>query len=214
MGTEQVKVGVDPHKVRISSGVKFNLRGPRELAELFPDGCKITHTCSPHEGRQLVLRNRVGGRKFAVFDAKRSIHALTLTKVEGEELPEFGAVSPEQMTVIRGGLLLTFPEELPELRKMVRGAAKGKAAAKPAKPSPAPVGAANKPAEPVAAAKPSPAPQPAPEAVEPTPAEGQFPSISLPEAVQAVNAWKRLLGQNATLEILPDGRLRATAEYQ
>lgn len=197
-------------KLRISSGSRVNVRANAVVAKLFPDGCKFEHRLTPG-GHEIVMRNRAGGRKFTYVERDKS-YIVVLDKMEGQPLPRFGAVSPEQVTSIKAGLLVTLPENLPApqpVGRPSRAAVAARNAAKAAKPSQepaaAPAIAASQPAAP--ATPPSPA-QPEVSVVPPA------PSIPLPEAIAAVNGWKHLLGEHMVLELTAAGTVRVTVEYE
>lgn len=189
-------------KIKVGSGKKFNLRVTKDVADAFPDGCRIENVSRVRGGLELALRNRVGSYRFTQ-DKSGKGQRYTLTcnheKIVGPRLPQFGSVAAEQVTAVRGGYQVFLPEKLPPLGP-AHYTGKKKAPAKP-------------PAPPVAAPEASPAPPPAlplPEA----PVAASKPEISLADAVAAVNGWRLFLGGKVVLEVREDGGLRAYAEYE
>lgn len=201
--------------LRLSAGAKFQLRASPRLRELFPDGCKL-ESRKTGDAYEISIVNRASGYKMslALRDTPKAYAALILdkAKVTGDALPEFGAVSPEKVVQVRGGLVIMLPAELPVLSEnMSRPKGSRKKEKVPATPAPA----VEKPAQqqaprdqtPAAAVtKPAPSPQPD--------ARVALPNISLREAVQAVNAYKRAMPDKVELTLTEQGTIRALAEYE
>lgn len=192
------------------NGRMLNVRAGTRIMELFPDGVKPQ--VSQQDGVwQIALLNRATGtptRKQRTTSGAEFFE-LSTSAVDGDfkKLPKFGACSPADVIKVRGGLLITLPDQLPPVaNRSKRGTGKVKTVSRA------------KPEQTTSSATPSPAP--AITGVEPTPKPDTdggvlLPNISLREAVLAVNAYKRAMPDKVALSVKAEtGTLHAIAEYE
>lgn len=206
----------------------LQIRAGKRAQQLFPDGVKAVgrRVAGSYE---LQLLNRATNNHFTDVTLGRfkAVQAsIRKGQIEGDLPKTFGTVMPEQVTKVRGGLVVSLPAELPVLRPK-KAATKGKVKPAPA-PQPEPeVAAANAAAEqaqplPVVAlnapqvAAPAPATTTAVPALTPVSSSIPvvLPTISLRQAVEAVNAYKRAMPDKVDLSVTERGTLRAMAEYE
>ncbi len=203
--------GRNDYALRVGNGEKLNIRGTHAFGEMFKDGLKVDAKWESGAWH-LELRNRASGYTVSHISTGGIKHVHTSLPAP-DRLPAFGTVAPLEVIHTRNGsLTLIMPAELPPVREQNRQKNKVPKA-KAAKVAAKPTAEAHESTEaPAAVAQ---QPQPAQEAPTPPTAAvaSELPQLELRPAVQAINEWKRLLGDKVQLTLLPDGTLRASAEY-
>lgn len=207
-GSYQFKVGV-------GHGGSSHLRVRMDPDGLFPDG--VVGTFVRRQGRLCVeLLNRRSGKRWQKHSSQPGIWQTTISSLENRTacgVEPFGSVHPSEIEKITGGLLLTLPELLnpPHARGKFRSSPNISEFDPPVELPEAELSSpeTSQPAE-----------QKAVTQYEPLPTLGEIlspavsPLVSLPEAVQAVNQWKELMGPRLQLRLDSEtGTLRALAEY-
>lgn len=194
-------------QIKVSSGKHVKIRADKRVAEMFPDGCRVSAEYHTDGSLELSLRNRVGGYLFCKEGSGEYLYwTLTISpnRITGGPLPLFGSVAAEQVTEVATGLQVFLPAARPPI-----GKPRGRAA--PKTPAPQKAAPVAKPATP-----PAPATEPAVATVQPLRGVESAikPGIPLADAVAAVNGWRSYLGEKVVLELRADGGLRAYAEYE
>jgi hypothetical protein len=203
-------------RVGFSNNRYLNLRSSPRIRDLFPDGIKVA-SVKDAGGLHLHLTNRASGMQGRLSKQANGfdMFELSTNSVEGTKLPNFGAVSPAAVVHVKGGLLVTLPDPLPPVQKRAkRGTAKMAQKKKAAQTTPSPV--STQTATPQVAVVDSKGAA-KPPAATPAPASANLtePTVSLRDAIRAVNTWKLLNPDKVDLSINAEtGTLRAYAEYE